>query len=154
MIADHSTCGPEASVRTMTIEDYDAVLSLLQATPGVTVRDAESREATERYLARNPGLSFVAEYRGRVAGCVMCGHDGRRGYLQHLIVEPELRNRGLGRKLWKSCLDELEKLGILKTHLEVLVSNDPANRYWANAGWVRRDDIYRYSYNRSEDTNV
>jgi N-acetylglutamate synthase len=151
--ADGTPC-PEASVRVMTSEDYDAVRALLQATPGVTLRDADSREATERYLARNPGLSFVAEYDGRVVGCVMCGHDGRRGYLQHLIVVPQLRNRGLGRKLWNCCLDQLEKLGILKTHLDVLVTNDPANRYWANAGWVRRDDIYRFSFNRSGDANV
>lgn len=142
------------SVREMTIADYDQVLSLMQRTPGVTVRDADSREATERYLGRNPGLSFVAESAGRIRGCVMCGHDGRRGYLQHLIVEPKFRNHGLGRKLWRRCLDELENLGILKTHLDVLVTNDPGNRYWSNAGWVRRDDIYRYSFNRSGSVNA
>ena len=153
MTAADGKPGPEALVRTMSREDYPAVLSLLQRTPGVTVREADSREATERYLARNPGLSFVAEYRERVVGCVMCGHDGRRGYLQHLIVEPQFRQRGLGRKLWESCLEELEKLGILKAHLDVQVGNDLANRYWVNAGWVRRDDIYRYSFNRCGNAN-
>lgn len=142
------------AVREMTVRDYDAVLTLLERTPGITVRDADSREATERYLARNPGLSFVAEHEGKVVGCVMCGHDGRRGYLQHLVVEPDFRNRGLGRALWSRCLDELEKLGILKTHLDVLVSNNLANRYWAKAGWVRRDDIHRYSFIRSGNGNA
>jgi hypothetical protein len=64
----------------MTIADYDDVLSLLRALPGIAIRGADSREATERYLARNPGLSFVARCARRLVGCVMCGHDGRRGY--------------------------------------------------------------------------
>jgi ribosomal protein S18 acetylase RimI-like enzyme len=142
------------SIREMTIGDFDEVIALLQRTPGVTVRDADSRRATELYLARNPGLSFVARQAEKVVGCVLCGHDGRRGYLQHLIVEPQFRNRGLGRKLWNSCLDGLEKVGIVKTHLDVLVGNDLANRYWAAAGWVKRDDIYRYSFNRSQSANA
>ena len=141
-------------IREVTIADFDAVISLMQRTPGITVRDADSRESTERYLARNPGLSFVAEFAGVIVGCVMCGHDGRRGYLQHLIVEPEFRNRGIGRRLWRRCLDELEKLGIQKTHLDVLAGNELANRYWGNAGWARRDDIHRYSFNRSGNRNA
>ena len=75
------------TLRTMTPADYDAVLALMQNTPGISLRDADSREATERYLVRNPGLSFVAEAEGRLIACVMCGHDGRRGYLQHLLVQ-------------------------------------------------------------------
>ena len=67
------------TIRTMTPSDYAAVLALMQDTPGISLREADSREATERYLARNPGLSFVAEREGRLIGCVMCGHDGRRG---------------------------------------------------------------------------
>lgn len=143
-----------ADIREMKLEDYEEVLALMRGTPGVTVRDADSREATGRYLERNPGLSFVAEAGGRIVGCVMCGHDGRRGYLQHLIVEPSFRNRGIGRRLWTCCLDELEKLGILKTHIDVLVGNDLANRYWANAGWQKREDIFRYSFNRSGSTSA
>jgi len=80
----------------MTIEDYDSVIGLLTATSGVRLREADSREATARYLERNPGLSFVALVDGVIAGCVMCGHDGRRGYLQHLAVSPRFRERGIG----------------------------------------------------------
>lgn len=60
----------------MTIQDYDSVMDLMKKTSGVTVREADSREATGRYLIRNPGLSFVAELNGDLVGCVMCGHDG------------------------------------------------------------------------------
>lgn len=140
---------PTVQIRAMTIRDHEALLALLQSTPGVTVREADSRAATERYLARNPGLSFVAVLQEEIVGCVLCGHDGRRGYLQHLVVAPAWRRQGIGRRLWGRCLDELFKLGIHKTHIDVLVENEAANQYWTKAGWARRDDINRYSFNRS-----
>lgn len=52
------------TIRVMSTADYDAVLELMQKTPGISLRDADSREATERYLERNPGMSFVAEVDG------------------------------------------------------------------------------------------
>ena len=79
----------------MSIKDYEAVCDLMKQTPGVTIRDADSRESTQRYLERNPGFSFIArDDQDNVIGCAMCGHDGRRGHLQHVMVRPEYRGRG------------------------------------------------------------
>jgi ribosomal protein S18 acetylase RimI-like enzyme len=141
-------------VREMTIGDYESVVALMQETPGVTVRDADSREATERYLARNPGFSFVAEDQGRVVGCVFCGHDGRRGYLQHLTVAPSYRNRRIAQSLVSRCLERLEAVGITKTHIDVLIKNESAIDYWKKRGWKKRDDICRFSFNRSGSENA
>jgi len=142
------------NIEEMTIEHYEEVLALMGRTPGVTIRDADSREATRKYLERNPSLSFVATEHGRVIGCTMCGHDGRRGYLQHVIVEPAFRGQGIAHQLVTRCLDQLEAIGICKTHIDVFRTNDIANAYWARRGWKKRDDIYRYSYNRSRNENA
>jgi ribosomal protein S18 acetylase RimI-like enzyme len=107
-----------------------------------------------RYLERNPGLSFIAEVDGKIVGCALCGHDGRRGYLQHVLVVPEYRKRGIANTLVTRCLDELEKLGITKTHIDVFVTNKDANAYWRRRGWKLRDDIFRYSYIRSKNDNA
>lgn len=138
----------------MTINHYNAVLGLMQRTPGVAVRLADSKETTSRYLERNPELSFVALDNDEVVACAMCGHDGRRGYLQHVIVLPEYRNRGIASELIERCLSGLESIGIFKTHIDVFVDNDLANEYWVRRGWMKRDDINRYSFNRSSDPNV
>jgi ribosomal protein S18 acetylase RimI-like enzyme len=142
------------NLRTMTLDDYDAVLDLMKRTPGVTVRDADSRASTARYLARNPGLSFVAEADGVLVGCVMCGHDGRRGYLQHLVVLPEHRRQGLAASLVERCLAGLEREGILKCHLDVIKTNTAAAQYWRGQGWQLRTDIDRYSFIRSDNENA
>lgn len=118
------------TITEMSIEHYDDVIALMKRSPGVTVRDADSREATERFLIRNPGLSFIAEENGVIIGCAFSGHDGRRGYPQHVIVEPAYRGQGIANQLVTRCLDKLEILGILKTHIDVFVSNEIANMYW------------------------
>lgn len=142
------------NVRVMTMNDYDAVIALMSNTPGISLRNADSREATARYLERNPGMSFVAENDSGLCGCVMCGHDGRRGYLQHLLVLPDYRRLGIARTLVQRCLSSLEALGIGKCHLDVFKTNEAAARYWQNQGWQLRQDIDRYSFTRPGNENA
>ncbi|MCP5157033.1 MAG: GNAT family N-acetyltransferase [Ectothiorhodospiraceae bacterium] len=137
------------TIRPMTIDDHDALVALLRSTPGVTLRAADGRDATARYLARNPGLSFVATDGDAVVGCVLAGHDGRRGYLQHLVVVPAARGRGLGARLVGQALDALAAEGIDKTHIDVLASNAEGLAWWVRRGWAHRDDIRRLSFVRS-----
>jgi ribosomal protein S18 acetylase RimI-like enzyme len=137
-----------------TIDHYDYVIELMHRTAGVSIRDADSRSSTERYLARNPGMSFLCIEGEQVVGCAMCGHDGRRGYLQHVIVDAAYRSRGIAQELVEHCLTELGKIGIEKTHIDVFVDNHLANRYWTRRGWQQRHDIYRYSLNRSGRKNA
>jgi len=132
-------------IRPMTLADYDAFIDLMKKTPGVSIRDADSLDATARYLKRNPGLSFVAVVEGRVEGCLMSGHDGRRGYLQHLVVAEPLRRKGIGTALIEHCLTALGAQGIRKNHLDVFRTNTAAASYWAKRGWTLRTDINRFS---------
>lgn len=141
-------------IRAMTIDDHDTLLQLLTETPGVTLREADSRKATASYLERNTGLSFVAICDDSIVGCIMSGHDGRRGYLQHLVVEPQFRRQGIGEKLVQSCLDALAQEGILKTHLFVFKDNDLGNSFWTDKGWILRDEINMYSFNDSVHENI
>jgi ribosomal protein S18 acetylase RimI-like enzyme len=141
-------------IRPMTLDDYDAITQLMRDTPGISLRDADSREATKRYLLRNPGLSFVAEDGSLICGCVMSGHDGRRGCLQHLLVLPEYRRQGLGKALVERCLVSLEAQGIHKCHIDVLKTNPAAATYWANQGWQLRVDIHRFSFTRPGNENA
>ncbi|NUU36126.1 GNAT family N-acetyltransferase [Pseudomonas sp. C2B4] len=142
------------NIRVMTLDDYDAVMDLMRKTPGISLRDADSRESTSRYLQRNPDMSFVVEIDGTLGGCVMCGHDGRRGYLQHLLVLPDYRGQGIAHALVDRCLSSLEGQGIVKCHLDVFKTNEAAARFWQRQGWQLREDIDRYSFIRSGNGNA
>jgi ribosomal protein S18 acetylase RimI-like enzyme len=121
--------------------DYDEVRALWSSSEGLTLREADSRDAIERYLARNPCLSFVARDEGQVVGAVLTGTDGRRGYLQHLAVAPSHRGQGLGRALAERAVEALRALGIAKCHLMVRQENAQARAFWAHVGWSERGDI-------------
>lgn len=128
-------------IREMTSEDYDAVYALWQATEGLGLSDADSREAIARYLERNPGLSFIAVENEELLGTVLCGHDGRRGYLHHLAVARSHRGQGLGRRLAQRALAALQAVDIHKCHLFVIKSNAPALAFWEANEWQVRTDI-------------
>jgi N-acetylglutamate synthase len=141
-------------IRELCMADHDRLLSLMTATPGITVRAADGFQATERYLARNPGLSFVAESGSELVGCALAGHDGRRGYLQHVIVAPGHRRNGIGRELVSRCVAALDGEGIRKMHLDVMAGNEAVMPFWERLGWFRRDDLVRFSLITSEDENA
>ena len=138
----------------MTIEDYDQLTELFKKTPGIALREADSKNAIEKYLIRNKNLNFISTVNEKIIGCVMCGHDGRRGYLQHLIVSPEYRNRGIGEKLVKNCIDSLSNIGISKTHIFVFKNNEIGNNFWTSKGWKLREDVNMYSYISSDNENA
>ncbi|HEY4989315.1 MAG TPA: GNAT family N-acetyltransferase, partial [Opitutaceae bacterium] len=75
-------------IRPLRLTDYDAVYALWKRTPGVGVNDSDTRGGIRQFLKRNPRLSLVASSKGRVVATILCGHDGRRGYLHHLAVAP------------------------------------------------------------------
>ena len=96
----------------------------------------------------------MAEEDDGLIGCVFCGHDGRRGYLHHVVVVPSRRGQGIGRALVARALDGLAALGIYKTHLDVFADNDAAVAFWQATDWQRRGDIVRFSFNCSTDANI
>jgi putative acetyltransferase len=125
----------------MTAGDYDEVLSLWQRTDGVGLNESDSRTGVEAYLGHNPGLSLVVRDGGRIVGAVLCGHDGRRGYLHHLAVAVEHRRNGLGRLLVQTCLRNLAALGIGKCNIFLYAHNDLGERFWTSSGWLERSDL-------------
>jgi len=126
----------------MTVDDYKPVLSLWQSTEGMGLSQADSRTAIGRYLERNPGMSLVAlSPKGELAGAVLCGHDGRRGFLHHLAVKTCYRRQGLGRTLVERCLNQLAEEGIDKCHLFVYSINQEGREFWLGAGWYERPEL-------------
>lgn len=130
----------------MEISDYPAAVELWVQAEGVKLRDADSIDGITKYLTRNPGLSFIAEKDGKLIGTIMSGHDGKRGYIQHLAVNLEYRNSGIATHLLSLCLEALKQEGIIKSHIHVLSNNESAKTYWINKNWIKRDDIEVYSY--------
>jgi ribosomal protein S18 acetylase RimI-like enzyme len=86
-------------------------------------------------------LSFITQVDGVLAGAVLCGHDGRRGYIHHLAVHPQFRRLGIGAQLVDQCLNALREAHIQKCHLFIFNSNENGIAFWKAVGWTPRSDI-------------
>jgi len=129
-------------IRKMTIADYDKVYDLWMSCKNMGFNDVDdSREGIEKYLRRNPDTSFVAEDDGLIAGVILGGHDGRRGFIHHACVRESYRHQGIGTKLVDTCLEALKKEGISKVALLVFKYNEAGNGFWEACGFTVREDL-------------
>jgi ribosomal protein S18 acetylase RimI-like enzyme len=140
-----STVNENIQVRDFTMEDYDGAVALWKRETHIGLSSADGRDALEAFLRRNSGLSKVMIRGGRLTGTVLCGHDGRRGYVYHLYVEPEHRRGGMATLLVDACLDSLRREGIQKCHLFIFKGNEEGKSFWAGRLWKKRDDIEVFS---------
>ncbi len=109
---------------------------------GIILTADDSRAGIRLYLARNPGLCFVATVNAKTVGTVICGHDGRRGILRHLAVAAKFRRQGIGRALVQKCLGGLAKQGIRKCNIYVMDYNKAGLRWWKKLGAV----VHKYDW--------
>ncbi len=131
----------EIKYRTMTTDDYEQAYDLwILCGNGLNDKD-DSREGIDKYLKRNPYTSFVATCDNIVVGVILCGHDGRRGIIQHACVSPDYRRYGIGSKLVELALQALKAEGINKVLLVAFKKNLGGNAFWESQGFTLREDL-------------
>jgi len=125
----------EVQIKEMQIEDYDEIHALWQSINEIVLSEVDTRESIARFLERNPGFSYIAIIEDKIVGAVLCSHDGRRGYLDHLAVEETHRLQGIGKALVLRCLYNLMRVGIRRWNLYVFEGNQEAIKFWKKVGW-------------------
>ncbi|MNV80578.1 Acetyltransferase YpeA [compost metagenome] len=143
-----------STLREMQIQDYEQMMALWQDIDGLVLSEADSKDNIEAYLLRNPGLSYVCEDNDRVVGTILCGHDGRRGFIYHLAVSPNYRKQKIGHQLVDMSLSKLQAQGIDKCHIFVLENNEIGNHFWTARGWEKRSGFYVYTINTGEEAAI
>ena len=108
-----------ARIRALHTDDHAACLALRRQCDGVAVRIWEDASAMTRLIERNPALSCAAEVVGRLVGRLLCGHDGRRGWVYPVAVatarpchgagQPGAGRTGEGRHPPGACTDALRE---------------------------------------------
>ena len=142
-------------IHKMSIEDYDAVYALWANTPNMGLRTLDdSKEGIALFLRRNPETCFVALDGEMVTGVILCGHDGRRGYIYHTVVHSNYRKQGIGTALINAAITALQNEGITRVCLNVMESNEDGKRFWTNRGWEKKNFLGFYSKSITDKENV
>lgn len=138
----------------ITTEDYDELFALWKSISGMGMRSLDdSREGIERFLKRNPNTCFAARENGQIIGSVLCGHDGRRGYIYHTCVHESRRGNGIGKTLVKLACEALKAEGINKCALVCFAENESGNAFWSAEKWEKREDLNYYNLSLN-DNNI
>ncbi len=133
--------GRDVVLRTFRASDYAPVLRLWKRT-GLLVGPSDEEEELARSLRRDPELFVVAESAGRIVGAVLGRFDGRRGWVNHLAVDPRLQRHGLGRNLLEELERRLVRKGCLKVNLHIERPNRAVAGFYLRVGYARRPLLF------------
>ena len=142
-------------IRKMTIADYEKIFALWKNTDGMGLRSLDdSQQGISIFLKRNPDTNFVAIDNHEIIGTILCGHDGRRGYIYHTAVKKNYRNQGIATKLIEAVISALQKEGITRVCLNVIETNEYSKSFWQKKGWEKKDFLGFYSKSITDKENI
>jgi ribosomal protein S18 acetylase RimI-like enzyme len=86
---------------------------------------------------------YVAERNGVVVGmvtlCVYTTLTGAKAYLDHLVVAPEARRRGIGRQLVEYAIERAREAGASRVDLTARATKRAAHALYGSLGFEQRE---------------
>jgi hypothetical protein len=95
----------------------------------------DARGDIARALANPNSTVLAARLDGMIVGAVMVGHDGHRGWIYYLAVDPTMRGRGYGRLIVAAAERWLTARDIPKVMLMVRPENTEVRAFYEAAGY-------------------
>ena len=84
---------------------------------------------------RDNSTVLIGREGGAIVATIMVGHDGHRGWVYYVAVDPDCQKRGFGRLIMAAAEDWLRAAGISKLQLLVRRENEAANAFYGSLGF-------------------
>ena len=78
---------------------------------------------------------------GDLVASVLVGHDGHRGWVYYVTVDPEHRFKGFGRMIMSAAEDWLRARGIEKMQLMVRGDNTRVQAFYQSIGYFEQERV-------------
>ncbi|HLX60926.1 MAG TPA: GNAT family acetyltransferase [Planctomycetota bacterium] len=128
-------------IRLFQESDAPAVIALWKSVFGYSAAHNDPALAIRKKLALQRDLFFVAEEDSKIAGTVMGGYDGHRGWIYSLAVLPEARKNKIGTALMQRVEAALKELGAVKINLQLVASNVATVEFYKKLGYAIEERI-------------
>lgn len=115
--------------------DVQTVVDLWTAC-GLTRAWNEPVKDIEFAMRQPTSTVLVGALDGRVVASVMVGHDGHRGGLYYLSVDPAYQKRGLGKQAHQAAVEWLQAQGVWKINLMVRAENHAVAGFYESLGYA------------------
>jgi ribosomal protein S18 acetylase RimI-like enzyme len=83
----------------------------------------------------------LARKDGVLAASVLVGHDGHRGWVYYVTVDPDHRLKGYGRAIMTAAENWLRARGIEKLQLMVRGDNAKVHAFYASLGYYDQERV-------------
>jgi hypothetical protein len=99
--------------------------------------------AADIALARKEANATVllGRHDGAPAASVLVGHDGHRGWVYYVSVDPDHRGKGFGRAIMDAAEDWLRGKGIEKLQLMVRGDNVAVHAFYQSIGYYPQERV-------------
>jgi ribosomal protein S18 acetylase RimI-like enzyme len=120
--------------------DVADVIALWQAC-GLT-RPWNDPAADIALARRGPNSAILIGRDGEaMIATAMVGHDGHRGWVYYVAVDPARREKGFGRAIMNAAEDWLRQAGVAKLQLMVRRENARAGAFYQSIGYAESQTI-------------
>jgi ribosomal protein S18 acetylase RimI-like enzyme len=131
---------PALTIAPIADADVAAVIALWQRC-GLT-RPWNDPAADIALARKGPNAAMLVGRDGRgIAASVLVGHDGHRGWVYYVAVDPDNRHKGYGRVIMDAAEDWLRVRGIEKLQLMVRPDNSQVQAFYQSLGYVEQERI-------------
>ena len=124
----------ELELRTFAEADREQVIDLWRRSDLVRAWNDPDLDI-DRKVADSPDGFVVAQLDGRIVTAMMVGYDGHRGWINYLVVDPDLRGHGLGRRMVEHAEAWLVAQGCPKLNLQVRATNTEVLAFYESLGY-------------------
>lgn len=125
--------------REFTLDDFDSVINLWKKA-GLIISRSDTLEGLKKKIKRDPQLFFVMEKDSFIIGVVMGSYDGRRGWINHLAVDPEYQGMKIGQQIIKELEMRFKKIGCEKINLLIERNNEEVQEFYEKQGF-KKDEL-------------
>jgi ribosomal protein S18 acetylase RimI-like enzyme len=137
-----STAEPATALAIAPIGDADvgAVVAIWQAC-GLT-RPWNDPSADIAMARRGPNSAILVGRDGDIiVATVMVGHDGHRGWVYYVAIDPAHRGKGYGREIMNAAEEWLRQRGIEKLMLLVRSDNTKVQAFYESLGYDEQERV-------------
>ena len=129
-------------IRPATEGDYYAILDLWsRAGLHYELNRRDSPTAFQQQLRLFGDYTLIAEANGKVIASLIGTHDGRKGWINRLAVDPDFQNQGIARRLIETVEQAFLSKGIEIVAAVVAVNNTPSRTTFTKASYIARTDV-------------
>ncbi len=133
-------------IRKMTIKDFPTVVKLWKRSKlRFKPKGRDNKKRIVRELKSSTSIFLIATAKNRIVGVIFGTHDGRKGWINRLAVDPDFQHFGIARSLAFEVEKKFLKIGIGIFACLIESSNKGSMVFFKNIGYKKHRDIVYFT---------